>query len=160
VIDRLARLAPLTVLDTSAAALDLVSTRELQAIPGMHPIVRQMGDGTSRLVLGDARGDPKSSVGLAIAPGDDRAALEACRLGVELGYKPVIAVVNEREAAQHCEKIGARPLVRADLMGQLVEQALLQGGLGITSAVGFGRGEILEFDVLPSSPAIGFRYRS
>ncbi len=68
------------------------------------------------------------------------------------GYRPIIAVVNERGAAQRCENWGR---VRAELMGQLVEQSLLQGGLGITSAVGFGRGEILEFGVLPSSPAIG-----
>jgi Trk K+ transport system NAD-binding subunit len=154
-VERLAHIAPLTVLDTSAAALDVVSTRELQGTAGMHPIIKRTGDGTSRLVLGDVRGDPQSSVGLVVAAGDDRVAVEASLLGAELGYKPIIAVVNEREAAQRCEKLGARPLVRAELMGQLVEQSLLQGGLGVTSAVGFGRGEILEFGVLPSSPAIG-----
>lgn len=155
IADRLARIAPLTIIDVSPAALDAVSTRSLGAEEGTHPIVKRTGDGTSRLVLEDLRGDPRSSVGLVIAPGDDRAALESCRLGAELDYKPIVSIVNDREIAQRCEKHGARALVRAEIVGQLVEQSLLQGGLGITSAIGFGRGEILEFSVLPSSPAIG-----
>ena len=156
IIDRLARIAPLTVIDVSAAARDVMSTRAVDAVEaGVHPIVKRVGDGTSRLVLEDLRGDPKSHVALVIAPGDDRAALESCRLAVEADYKPIIAVVNDREVAQRCEALGASALVRADIVGQLVEQSLQQVGLGISSAAGFGRGEILEFRVLPSSPAIG-----
>ncbi|HEX8792718.1 MAG TPA: TrkA C-terminal domain-containing protein [Polyangiaceae bacterium] len=148
IVERLARMAPLTIIDTSAAALEAVPTRDM-------PIVKRTADGTSRLVLSDLRGDPKSSVGLVVAPGDDRAALESCRLGAELAFEPVIAIVNDHDVARDCESHGARALVRAELVGQLVEQALLQGGVGISSAIGFGRGEILEFQVLPSSRAIG-----
>lgn len=155
IVERLARIAPLTVIDTSAAALEAIGTREVQGRDGAHQVVKRSADGTSRLVLSDLRGEPRSNVGLVIAPGDDRAALECCRLGVELDFKPVVAIVNDRDVARGCESHGARALVRAELVGQLVEQALLQGGIGVSSAVGFGRGEILEFQVLPSSRAIG-----
>jgi len=155
IVDRLARIAPLTILDLSPAAIDLVSTRGLEANEGTHPIVKRLGDGTSRIVLEDVRGDPKSHVALVIAPGDDRAALEASRLGAELGYVPVVTIVNDRAIAQECEKLRARAFVRAEIVGQLVEQTLQQGGLGVTSAGGFGRGDVVEFTVLPSSPAIG-----
>lgn len=157
IADRLAQIAPLTVIDTSAAALELMSTRSLDASAAgeTHPILRRVGDGTSRLVLCDLRGSPKSTVALVVAPGDDRAALECCRLAVEIEYRPVVAIVNDRDVAQQCEALGARALVRAEIVGHLVEQSLQQAGLGINSAVGFNRGELLEFRVLPSSPAIG-----
>ncbi len=153
IVTRLARLAPLTILDTSEAALE-------QAAPAAgddlaHRIVRQIGDGTSRLVLTDARGDPKSRVGLVLSPGNDRAALEATRLASELDFDVIVAVVNDRDAALGCEKLGARALLRAEIVGQLVEQSLQQAGLGLGSAGGFARGEILELTVLSSSPAIG-----
>jgi Trk K+ transport system NAD-binding subunit len=153
-VERLARIAPLTIIDTSAAALDAVS-RILAPGDRVHPILTRAADGTSRLVLSDLRGDPRSGVGLVVAPGDDRAALESCRLGAELDFKPIVAIVNDREVARACESHGARALVRAEIVGQLVEQSLLQGGVGASSAVGFGRGELLEFQVLPSSRAIG-----
>jgi Trk K+ transport system NAD-binding subunit len=154
-IERLARIAPVTVLDASPAALEQSSTRSLQSAGGSHTIVRQVGDGTSRLVLEDLRGDLHASVGLVVAPGDDRAALEVCRLGTELGFAPVIAIVNDRDHAQRCEKFGARALVRAEIVGQLVEQSLSLMGVGVTRAAGSGRGELLEFTVQASSPAIG-----
>lgn len=156
VVERLARIAPLTIVDTSAAALDSASTSSHEGVDGEeHPITKRVGDGTSRLVLAELRGDPRSSVALVIGPGDGQAALEACRLAAPLEYTPIVAIVNDREIAQECEKLGARALVRAEVVGQFVEQSLQQGGLGVTSALGFGRGEILEFSVLPSSPAIG-----
>jgi Trk K+ transport system NAD-binding subunit len=155
IVERLARIAPVTIIDVSPAALDIVSTRSPDAPEGAHPIVKRTGDGTSRLVLEDLRGDPRSSVGLVVAPGDDRAALESCRLGAELAFQPIVVIVNDRDVAKECEKHGAQALVRAEIVGQLVEQSLQQAGLGFTSALGSGRGEILEFSVLPSSPAIG-----
>ncbi len=156
IVDRLARIAPLTLIDIAPAALDAVSMRALPGGDGSdHPVLRRVADGTSRLVLSDLRGDPKRVVGIVIAPGDDRAALESCRLAAELEYGPIIVIVNDRAVAEECERLGARALVRAEIVGQLVEQSLQQGGLGFSSAVGFGRGEVLEFRVLPSSPAIG-----
>src|SRR4051812_13274604 len=88
IVDRLARIAPLTILDLSPGAIDLVSTRSLEASETAHPVVKVVGDGTSRLVLEDLRGDPKSHVALVIAPGDDRAALETTRLARELAFSP------------------------------------------------------------------------
>jgi Trk K+ transport system NAD-binding subunit len=155
IVDRLARIAPLTILDLSPGAIDLVSTRTLESVEGVHPVVKRIGDGTSRLVLEDLRGAPKSLVALVIAPGDDRAALESTRLGRELEYAPVVTIVNDRDVAQSCEKLGARAFVRAEIVGQLVEQTLEQGGLGAMASAGFGRGHVVEFTVLPSSPAIG-----
>lgn len=157
VIERLTRHAPVTVIDVSPAALDGMSARSLAAAEtgDGHPIVRRVADGTSRLVLEDLRGDPSSHVAIVAAPGDDRAALEVCRLARELDYRPVIAIVNDPEVARKCEAHGARALVRAQLVAKLVEQSLQQGGTAMTSSFGFGLGEILEFRVLPSSPAIG-----
>jgi Trk K+ transport system NAD-binding subunit len=156
IIERLARHAPVTVIDVSASALDVISSRSLaaaQATSG-HPIIRRVGDGTSRLVLEDLRGDPRSDVAVIVATGDDRAALEVCRLARELDYRPVVAIVNDAEVARSCEALDARALVRAQLVGQLVEQSLHQGAAAMTSSLGFGLGELLEFRVLPSSPAI------
>jgi Trk K+ transport system NAD-binding subunit/nucleotide-binding universal stress UspA family protein len=154
-VTRLVRLAPLTVIDTAGPALEPIIARAAQRTDDAHPVASRVADGTSRLVLSDLRGDRRSSVGLVISPGDDRAALEATRLAVELEFAPVIAIVNDRFAAEACEKHGARVLLRSEIVGQLVEQTLLQGGLGVSSAIGFGRGELAEFRVLPSSPAIG-----
>ena len=157
IIERLTRHAPVTVIDVSAAALDVISARSLaeaEATNGHHPIVRRVGDGTSRLVLEDLRGDPKSRVAIISATGDDRAALEVCRLARELDYRPAVAIVNDPEVARKCEALDARALVRAQLVAQLVEQSMHQGGTGMTSSLGFGLGELLEFRVLPSSPAI------
>lgn len=158
IVDWLARIAPVTVLDVSAAAVDALSARAVDAAAGAggaHPVVARTGDGTSRLVLEDARGERRSGTALVIAPGDDRAALEACRLGAELEYAPIVAIVHDREMALRCEKHGASALVRAEVVGRLVAQSLQQGGIGTTSAIGSGRGEVLEFTVMPSSPAIG-----
>lgn len=152
IVERLARIAPVMVLDTSAAALEAIALRAQDET--VHPVDMRVADGTSRLVLSDVRGGAALGVALVLAPGDDRAALESCRLGVELEFKPVIAIVNDADIADRCEKLGARALVRAELVGQLVEQSLVQGGLGVSSAVGFGRGDTVEFRVMPSSPAI------
>lgn len=154
IIERLARMAPVTIVDVSAASVE--GAAELsEAADGTYPIVTRTGDGTSRLVLEDLRGDRRARVGLVVSPGDDRAALEVCRLGAELEYKPIVAIVHDRAAAEQCEKHGAATLVRAEVVGQLVAQSLQQEGFGTTSAIGSGRGEILEFSVLPSSPAAG-----
>ena len=155
-IDRLARIAPLTVLDVSTSAMEAASSRSVDgAAAGGFPIAWRVGDGTSAIVLSDLRGEAHSAAALVVAPGDDRSALESCRLGLEAKYTPVIAIVGDRDAAVRCEALGARALVRAEIVGQLVEQSLQQAGLGISAAVGVKRGESLEFRVLPSSPAIG-----
>ncbi len=154
IIERLARLAPLTILDVSAASVEGTSAPS-DAAGGAYPIVTRTGDGTSRLVLEDLRGDRRSNVGLVVSPGDDRAALEMCRLGAELEYKPIVAIIHDRATAESCEKHGAATLVRAEVVGRLVAQVFQQHGFGTTSAIGSGRGDILEFSVLPSSPAAG-----
>ena len=125
IVDRLARIAPLTILDLSPSAIDHVSTRALEAVEGGHPIVKRVGDGTSRIVLEDLRGAPKSLVALVVAPGDDRSALEASRLGKELDYAPVVTIVNDVAVAQECEKLGIRAFVRAEIQkwGKVIKDA-------------------------------------
>ncbi len=157
IIERLTRHAPVTVVDVSSAALDALSTKSSptdESATG-HPVIHRTADGTSRLVLEDLRGDPRSRVAIISATGDDRAALEVCRLGRDLEFHPVIAIVNDPAVARKCEALDARALVRAQLVAQLVEQSLQQDGAAMTSSLGFGLGESLEFRVLPSSPAIG-----
>lgn len=149
---RLSRIAPLTLLDLSPAALEAGPSED---DADAFPVERVLGDGTSRLVLSDVRGEPTSGVALVVAPGDDRAAIECCRLARELSYAPIVAILSDRAAAAACEETGAQTLLRAEIVGQLVEQTLQRLGAGITTAGGLGRGEMLEFRVLPSSPAIG-----
>ena len=157
ILERLTRHAPVTVIDISPAALDAISTRSLSGVETAngHPTVRRTADGTSRLVLEDLRGDPQSRVAIIAATGDDRAALEICRLARELDYRPIVAIVNDPEIARKCEALDAHALVRAQLVARLVEQSIQQGGSTLTSTIGFNPGELLEFRVLPSSPAIG-----
>ncbi|MBX3201513.1 MAG: NAD-binding protein [Labilithrix sp.] len=155
ILGRLTRHAPVTVVDVSPSAIDAIHEHGSTTDDARPLLVRRVADGTSRLVLEDLRGDPKSRVALIAATGDDRAALEITRLGRELAYAPIVAIVNDAEIARQCEALEARALVRAQLVARLVEQSLHQGGTAMTSSLGFGLGELLEFRVLPSSPAIG-----
>jgi Trk K+ transport system NAD-binding subunit len=157
-VGRLSRLAPVVLVDASSRALDSsVAALDAAVEPGAgrHATRVHVGDATSRLVLEDLRGDVRAPVALVVATGDDRAALEICRLGTELKYGPLVAIVNDAETAAECEKLGARPFVKADLVGQVVEQTIRQGGVGAGAGLGFRGGELAEFRVLPSSPAIG-----
>lgn len=157
ILDRVVHLAPVLVLDTSQAALDElpVSADGTAAPSTSHVVSKRLGDATSRFVLEDARGDSPHSVALVAATGDDRRNLEVCRLARELQFNPVVGIVIEPARAAEYEALGARAIVRAQILGNVVEQALRYDGLVIASSVGQGRGEIIEFVVLPSSPAIG-----
>lgn len=158
-LPRLVHLAPVLVLDTSQLALD--ELRAVAASPDSreqspaHTVTRKLGDATSRFVLEDAREDPRLAVALLAATGDDRHNVEICRLAKELAYQPIVGIVMEPTTKTQYEEHGARAIVRAQILGNVVEQALRYDGLIIASTVGQGRGEIIEFVVLPSSPAIG-----
>lgn len=162
-VGRLALIAPTVVLDVSPRAVEGVAASpapEIKAsgtpLPGQpFAVETRVGDGSSRLVLEDLRGDPNAKVACVIATGSDRVTLEVCRLAVELAYKPVVALTNDPEAATRCEEMGARGVCKSQFLAQVVEQAIELGGISMASTVGFGKGEILEFRVLPSSPAIG-----
>lgn len=154
VLDRLLNLAPVLVLDTAQAALDELSLPPPDS-PGRHQMTRVCADATSRLTLEDARTSREASVGLVAATGNDRRNLEVCRLAGELGFQPVVALVIDPARAADYVALGARPIVRAQILGRVVEQALRYDGLVAASTVGLGRGEIVEFSVLPSSPAVG-----
>jgi Trk K+ transport system NAD-binding subunit len=158
-LDRLVRLAPVLVLDTAQSALDELRTDagDTQS-PEQHPrhaLTRRLGDATSRFVLEEAREDPRLSVALLVATSDDRRNIEICRLARELDFRPIVGIVIEPTTSEQYEAHGARAVVRAQILGSVVEQALRYDGLIIASNVGQGRGEIIEFVVLPSSPAIG-----
>lgn len=155
ILERLVHLAPVVVMDTSQAALD-----ELRNVGGgestlAHGVTKRLADATSRFVLEEMRSEQHHSVALVAATGDDRRNLEICRLAKELGFHPLVGVVIRPETAAEYEVHGARAIVRAHILGNVVEQALRYDGLIVASMVGQGRGEIIEFSVLPSSPAIG-----
>lgn len=159
-LPRLSNLAPVLVLDTAQAALDSLLLVDVEAGPDSsekspaNAVSRQLGDATSRFVLEEARDDPRLAVALLAATGDDRRNIEICRLASELGYRPIVGIVLEPTTRAQYEAHGARAIVRAQILGNVVEQALRYDGLIIASTVGQGRGEIIEFVVLPSSPAI------
>ncbi len=160
ILDRLIHLAPVLVLDTSQAALDELRIGEESADSSSdsrpsHAFVRQLGDATSRFVLEASRQDPNHAVAIVAATGNDRRNIEICRLARELSFQPVVGLVIDPATAAEYESHGARAIIRAHILGHVVEQALRYDGLVIASSVGLGRGEIIEFCVLPSSPAIG-----
>lgn len=169
-LTRLATVAPLVVVDTSDDALAAVelgpgaaplarsaegSGQHEAAAPAPFPLTKTHADGTSRLVLEDLRGSRQARAALVAATGDDRTNLEVCRLGAELDYAPVVAIAIDPHAAKRYEAFGARTIVRATLLGDVVERALRYDGVAVASSVGLGKGDILEVRVLPSSPYVG-----
>ena len=165
ILDRVVHLAPVLILDTSQSALDeLILPAVPSAAPtsplasttlAVHKVTKRLCDATSRFVLEEARGESNHAVALVAATGDDRRNLEICRLARELQFVPVVGIVIDPAQAPAYEALGARAIVRAQILGNVVEQALRYDGMVIASSVGQGRGEIIEFVVLPSSPAIG-----
>ncbi|MCC6551614.1 MAG: NAD-binding protein [Polyangiaceae bacterium] len=156
-VERLAHLAPVLVLDTAPEVLEEVraaSANEGGSGAGFG-VTARLADGTSRFVLEEARGDPRQSVALVAATGDDRRNVEACRLARELGYGPILGIVADQGGAPGYEAAGARPIIRASIVAQAVEHALRHDGWSIAATVGQGKGELLDFVVLPGSPAIG-----
>lgn len=160
ILDRLIHLAPVLVLDTSQSALDELRIGEEGASVSpdgrpAHAFVRRLGDATSRFVLEESRQDANHAVAIVAATGNDRRNIEICRLARELGFQPVVGLVIDPATTAEYEALGARAIIRAHILGHVVEQALRYDGLVMASSVGLGRGEIIEFCVLPSSPAIG-----
>lgn len=152
-METLRNLAPIVVLDTNAAALDELPERADD--PDAFGLTKRVADGTSRLVLEDARGEPRLAVALVAAAGDDRQNVEICRLAGELGYRPVAGIVIDHANTDDYKAAGAITIVRASILGQVVERMLRHDGLTIATTVGQGKGEIIEFVVLPGSPVIG-----
>lgn len=161
IVDRVSRVAPVLVLDVDRQAVDVLAARlpERSApaadAPFRHTVEVRLADATSKLTLEACRGEANDRVGFVAATSDDRVNLEAARLAQELGFSPTVAIANEAARAATYEALGARPIVKASVLGQAVERALLLEGLSIATTVGLGKGEILEFKVLPSSVAIG-----
>lgn len=159
-VPRLSRLAPLLVLDPVPAALAEIREQSEEALAAAegtiapHPVTKRLADGTSRFVLEEAREDAGQAVALVATTGDDRKNVEICRLARELGFLPVVGIAIKPAAAPDYEAVGARVIVRADILSQVVERALRHDGLTIATTVGQGRGELIEFIVLPGSPAI------
>ncbi len=166
VVERLSRVAPVLVLDKSASELPPVASNDAKADAGAptstvfrHPITTRLADGTSRLVLEDARGDTTDRVALVAATGEDRANLEICRLAKELAFGPLVAIAIDPAEAVKYEALDAHAIVRSTVLGQAVERAMQFEGLSMATTVGLGKGEIVEFKVLPSSAAIGVPLR-
>ncbi|MBK8256984.1 MAG: NAD-binding protein [Polyangiaceae bacterium] len=140
---------------TAAAGSGLPASATGTPVGEVFPITTRLADGTSRFVLEEARGDSREAVGIVAATSEDRKNIEIARLARELGYQLVIGIVVDPTTANAYEEVGARPVVRAAILGQIVERALRYEGLVVATTVGQGRGEIVEVLVLPGSPAIG-----
>lgn len=156
-IARLRGMAPVLVLDSAPEALDALSLPDEPDDPAKDtfPLTKKLGDGTSRFVLEEARGDERESVGIVAATADDRKNIEIARLAAELGYQPVVGITIDPRSAPEYEAVGARTIVRATILTQVVERMLRYDGLIAASTIGQGKGEIVEILVLPGSPAIG-----
>lgn len=157
-IARLRTMAPVLVLDSAPDVLEAMAVpTETYDDPTIEvfPVAKRLADGTSRFVLEEARGEELDSVAVVAATADDRKNIEIARLARELGYQPVIGIAIDPKAAADYEEAGARPIVRATILTQVVERALRYDGLVVATTVGQGKGEIVEILVLPGSPAIG-----
>ncbi|MEZ4310655.1 MAG: TrkA C-terminal domain-containing protein, partial [Polyangiaceae bacterium] len=106
-------------------------------------------------VLEEIRGDTRELVGIVACTPDDRKNIEIARLAGELGFQPVVGIVIDPKTAPEYEAVNARPIVRATILGQVVERALRYDGIVVATTVGQGKGEIAEVLILPGSPAIG-----
>ncbi len=157
---RVTHLAPILILDIAAEALDeLRVTPPVEPKAGepageLHRVSKRLADGTSRFVLEEARDGGGQAIALVAAAGSDRKNVEICRLARELGYRPIVGIVIDPTTVPEYSAAGALPIVRAHIVGQAVEHTLRHDGLVIATTVGQGRGEIIEFLVLPGSPAI------
>lgn len=170
ILPRLSNVAPIVLVDTSSSALEETpdtleaptslareARNSLMPAPSTaaFPFTKKLADGTSRLVLEDLRGPRDRRTALVAATGEDRVNLEICRLGVELDFQPVIAIAIDPSTGGAYEALGARPIARATILGDVVERALRYDGLAIVSSVGLGKGDVIEVRVLPTSPYIG-----
>lgn len=166
-VERLSRVGPVLVLDKSEGALAAMLLPEPTEPPTKpqtngafrHPITARAADGTSRLVLEDARGDARELVALVAATGDDRTNLEICRLAKEFAFRPIVAIAIDPAEAPKYDALDVRAIVRSTVLGQTVERAMQFEGLSVATTVGLGKGEIVEFKVLPSSAVIGIPLR-
>lgn len=115
----------------------------------IDPIV---GDGSSRVVLGQARVADADAI--VAATGDDDVNLEVCRLGAEAGLVRVLAVVVEPERLPEYRELGIPAFAPDSLAARRLE---IQLDPRRVSSVAFadGRAEALEVRITEDSPVRG-----
>ncbi len=149
---QLAQERRVVVLDTDRAKLDQLCP-EAES-PNIETIAR---DGTSALALRSAAGEGAEWV---IATTDqDSVNIEVCRLAAELAPRPsAIGTLRASERAPLLRATGAESVARPVMIANQIRNRI-ERSHQVATSLGFGRGEIREIQVLPTSPAVRVRLR-
>ncbi len=112
-------------------------------------------DGSSMLNLRDA-GIERADFVAAVTTRDE-VNLEISRLSLSLNPPPqTLAVVGSASTQAQAKALGAEPILRPQaIAGMLVN--VIERGVRVAAGVGLGQGEIVEIQVLPSSPVVNVR---
>jgi len=158
-----AALAPrhqVVVVDPRAEALEgMGAPRTLDAGNPLGPaeqpgLIAVQADGTSRLVL-RALLEAHAACALVATAGSDEVNLEACRLGRELGFTPLLALQRTPERAEDYRQERVTALDRTGLMAEHMQRSLKQRGAVVPVGIGLGRGELVEIRLQRTSPLVG-----
>jgi nucleotide-binding universal stress UspA family protein len=92
--------------------------------------------------------------GLVAVTGSDEGNLEAGRVGRDIGYDPVIAILHDPRSASLYREQRITALDRTHLLADHVERSLHLSGAVVPAGVGLGRGELVEIRVQRTSPVL------
>lgn len=112
-----------------------------------------VGDGTSRLLLSKQL-DKHGGTALVALAGNDETNLELGRLGRNLGFDPVIAVLHDPKVRERYDREDIVALDRSSIVADHVDRVLGLRGQVIPCGIGLGRGEIVEIRLTATSPML------
>lgn len=112
------------------------------------------GDGTAKLVLQKLY-DPELACALIATTGSDAGNLEAGRMAREVGFEPVIAVLEDSENVEAYRQINVTALDRPMLLAENIERSLKHKGAIVPTSIGLGQGELVEIHLQATSPILG-----
>jgi Trk K+ transport system NAD-binding subunit len=141
----------ITVIDEDSEKLQKIV--EILDSESMNRVVLLQGDGTSKLIL--KRSGIEEAKVLVACTGDDEVNLEACKLAKEFDVPSVFAVSNSRENDEPYEREGINYINKAVATASLLERQI-ESGIVTPTNIGFGKGEIIEVSVMPTSIIAGY----
>ena len=140
------------VLDTDPVKLDRLRSESDGA--NIETLAR---DGTSALALKEAAGGNAEWV--IAATDQDSVNIEVCRVAAELRPRPSsIGTLRESHRAGMLRATGAESIARPVMIANQIRNRI-ERSHQVATSLGFGRGEIREIQVLPTSPAVNVRLR-
>lgn len=150
---RLSARHDVTVIDPDDDALRVCRDSFEKEAPA-RPVTTVRADGTSHLQLSKLY-DSSRPCALVAVGATDEVNLEVARLGRELKYDPVLALLREPVPPGQTTVPGVVTVSRTHLLADHAERALAHRGAIVPTGIGLGRGELVEIRILASSPILG-----